>query len=200
MGRAAESVPRRALDRAVVVTTDWPPIADDPYIFVTVGTDHHPFHRLMQWVDKWTATNGHIRLAVQSGTSIPPTAPHRPELDYHDLLKAIEESLGTVSHGGPATITEIRQSGRIPIVVPRRAKFGEHVDDHQLLFCQRIAADGLIRLVDTEDQFEQAIHDLLENPELFRHTPDQNARIAQTLDTFRSLIAKIIPAGDPIQA
>ena len=28
-------------------------------IFVTVGTDHHPFDRLIEWTDAWAAEGGH---------------------------------------------------------------------------------------------------------------------------------------------
>ena len=33
-------------------------------------------------------------------------------------------------------------NGKRPVVVPRRKKFGEHVNDHQLDFCNRIVQEG----------------------------------------------------------
>ena len=27
-----------------------------PLVLVTVGTDHHPFERLIGWIDRWTPT------------------------------------------------------------------------------------------------------------------------------------------------
>ena len=39
-------------------------------------------------------------------------------------------------------------NGKRPIVVPRRAERGEAIDDHQLEFVRRIAATGVIDLVE----------------------------------------------------
>ena len=36
-----------------------------------------------------------------------------------------------ITHGGPASFIEVLQAGKIPVVVPRLAEFGEHVNDHQ---------------------------------------------------------------------
>ncbi len=39
------------------------------------------------------------------------------------------------------------ERGMIPIVVPRRKMFGETVDDHQVLFAEKLAAENKILLV-----------------------------------------------------
>ena len=49
-------------------------------VFVTVGTDHHPFDRLCGWADAWVAGARHPEVPwfVQSGTSqAPEAAPYR---------------------------------------------------------------------------------------------------------------------------
>ena len=38
-------------------------------------------------------------------------------------------------------------NGKHPIVVPREARFGEVVDDHQVHFAERLAQDRLVTLV-----------------------------------------------------
>ena len=47
---------------------------DLPLVFVSVGTDFHPFDRLCRWVDAWLADGGErvARCFVQTGTSTPP--------------------------------------------------------------------------------------------------------------------------------
>ena len=56
-----------------------------------------------------------------------------------------------VCHGGPGTILGARHRGAVPIVVPRQHRLGEHVDDHQVAFSRRLAADGGgIHLAETE--------------------------------------------------
>ena len=51
-------------------------------VFVTVGTDHHPFDRLCAWSDAWVADGRHPEVPwfVQSGTSKAPE--HAPARDY----------------------------------------------------------------------------------------------------------------------
>ena len=53
VARAAAPLPRhgRWPDRC---TDRWNP-GTQPLVFVTVGTDHHPFDRLMDWIDRWGA-------------------------------------------------------------------------------------------------------------------------------------------------
>jgi hypothetical protein len=51
-----------------------------PLVLISVGTDHHPFDRLVTWADGWLATRpeGSVRCVVQSGTSRAPlVAEHR---------------------------------------------------------------------------------------------------------------------------
>jgi UDP-N-acetylglucosamine transferase subunit ALG13 len=53
-----------------------------------------------------------------------------------------------VTHGGPATIAAVRSAGKIPVVVPRAAQFGEHVDNHQVRYTRKLAAAGEVLLVE----------------------------------------------------
>ena len=64
----------------------------------------------------------------------------------------MEESIATadivITHGGPATIALARSAGRLPIVVPRLRRYGEHVDDHQLWYARRLAEAQEVILVE----------------------------------------------------
>jgi UDP-N-acetylglucosamine transferase subunit ALG13 len=44
-----------------------------------------------------------------------------------------------ITHGGPASIMQALAHGTIPIVVPRQAEFGEHVDNHQCRFAEKMS-------------------------------------------------------------
>ena len=50
-------------------------------------------------------------------------AEFRDEIDRADLV---------VSHAGVGTFMRCLEAGKVPVLVPRRASRGEHVDDHQL--------------------------------------------------------------------
>ena len=114
-------------------------LPDAPFVFVTVGTDHHPFDRLVSWVDDWSARSG-VACFLQSGTSeFVAQAPGADYLPYPTLVEAMSEAAAVVCHGGPATIMLARQCGRIPLVVPRDPERGEHVDGHQIRFTRWMA-------------------------------------------------------------
>ena len=56
------------------------------------------------------------------------------------LTQMIDAASLVVSHGGPGSIMPVFASGRPLVLVPRQHRFGEHVDDHQVDFCRRVAA------------------------------------------------------------
>jgi UDP-N-acetylglucosamine transferase subunit ALG13 len=122
-----------------------------PLVFVTVGTDHHPFDRLVGWIDDWLASGAkeRVRCLIQTGTSKPP---EQTEFDqyfgYQQMETFLAEASVVVCHGGPGTVMMSRWAGKRPIVVPRRHDLGEHVDDHQVAFARRIAAEGEIALAE----------------------------------------------------
>jgi UDP-N-acetylglucosamine transferase subunit ALG13 len=157
-----------------------------PLLLVTVGTDHHPFDRLVRWTWAWLAAHpGALRCLMQTGTSAPPAGGVRgtPEgcpgesgaaaweayLEYGALQAAMGEAAAVVCHGGPGTILGARHTGAVPIVVPRRRRLGEHVDDHQLAFCRRLAAEGGdIHLAETEAGLHRLLDRVVAEPAAFR--------------------------------
>lgn len=125
-------------------------------LFVSVGTDYHRFDRLILWLDEWLATGpdvGHV--VVQRGTSADSNRADT-SIDYiprSHLIEEFQQATAVVCHGGPATILECRSNGLVPIVVPREERFDEHVNDHQVDFCERLAEHDEIQLARTKDEF-----------------------------------------------
>jgi UDP-N-acetylglucosamine transferase subunit ALG13 len=123
-------------------------------MFVTVGTDHHPFERLVDWAARWAERMPDWDVQIQHGRTRAPEHGHGFAFcERERLLELMRDSDLVVCHGGPATITEARRHGHRPLVVPRDPLCGEHVDDHQQLFARRLAAGGVVELVETEDAF-----------------------------------------------
>ncbi|MDX6476211.1 MAG: hypothetical protein QOH95_1722 [Gaiellaceae bacterium] len=127
-------------------------------IFATTGTCE-PFDRLLQAFD---AVELEEELVVQHGIS-----PVRPRgarcidfLAYAELVELVRSARVVVTHGGVGSVLTALANGKRPIVVPRLAARGEAIDDHQLEFVRKIAAAGVI--------------DLLEDPS------DLGARLATT--------------------
>ncbi len=132
-------------------------------VLALLGTDHHPFDRAVGWLDRWARTHPDVDVTVQYGRSQPPTSARgRAFLDHAELTALIDESDVVVSHGGPATISEARAAGHLPLVVPRDPSQGEHVDDHQLRFTAWLAGKGVIDRHTDETTFGLALESALD--------------------------------------
>ncbi|MFI7283146.1 glycosyltransferase [Micromonospora chersina] len=139
-----------------------------PYVLVVVGTDVHRFDRLVGWLERWHAERPGVRLVLQYGHSRTPALPEAtPFLGHEELQRAMAKATLVVSHGGPATITEARRTGHLPIVVPRDPTHDEHVDNHQQLFSRRLGAAGMVRLCETEADLVAALDEGLADPARF---------------------------------
>jgi len=150
-----------------------------PLLLVTVGTDHHPFDRLVRWAGAWLDGHpGRLRCLMQTGTSAPPSgaAGWQAYLEYDALQAAMGTAAAVVCHGGPGTILGARHRGAVPIVVPRQHRLGEHVDDHQVAFSRRLAADGgEIHLAETEAELHRLLDRVAGEPAAFRAGPEDRA-------------------------
>jgi UDP-N-acetylglucosamine transferase subunit ALG13 len=156
-------------------------------VVVTVGGDHHPFDRLMRWVEDWIVDEGdHAECLVQHGSARAPMgADARPYIDHRDLLTSMAAARAVVSSGGPTTLAEARQLGHRPIAVPRHAALGEHVDDHQRAFTRRLHESGLIVTVETEADFRSALSTAIDAP---RIVPDGSGIASATVLRVGDLI------------
>lgn len=98
-----------------------------------------------------------------------------------------------VVQGGPTAVFEVRSTGRLPIVVPRRHALGEHVDDHQRAFARFLATTGQAIACDGEvSDFVAALDAAVEQSEQRRVDPTQDAReIAASVDRFGEMVADL---------
>ena len=130
-------------------------------IYVTVGTHEQPFNRLIKCVDELKG-NGIIEdtVVIQSGFSDTPIkyCAHKKLYDQKEMTANYESARIVIMHGGPSSMIQALQLGKIPIVVPRQKKFGEHVNDHQLDFCRAVSEryNNIILIEDISD-LEKAI-------------------------------------------
>lgn len=110
-------------------------------IFVTVGTHEQPFNRLIKAVDDLVA-DGTIteEVIIQRGYSTyePKHCKYYDLLPWDEMQKYNKEARIVITHGGPASFIDVLALGKTPIVVPRQAKYNEHVNDHQLEFAKQL--------------------------------------------------------------
>jgi UDP-N-acetylglucosamine transferase subunit ALG13 len=69
---------------------------------------------------------------------------------FEEVVNTMIKADSVVCHAGVGTIMTALQAGHTPTVIPRQARYGEHVDNHQLDIATRFAERGLIRCVISE--------------------------------------------------
>lgn len=110
-------------------------------IFVTVGTHEQGLDRLLIELDKLVeigAIEHEILAQIGYTNYIPKNYQYKKLLGYNEMEMHMRNSDIVITHGGPGSIFQALQHGKIPIVVPRNQKFKEHVDNHQILFTKRL--------------------------------------------------------------
>ena len=74
------------------------------------------------------------------------------------MIENVNKARVVVTHGGPSSFIMPLQIGKIPIVVPRKYEFNEHVNDHQVDFCNQVAKrQGNIIVVEEVNQLEDVL-------------------------------------------
>lgn len=110
-------------------------------IFVTVGTHEQPFDRLIKHVD-YCCGEGRISGSVILQTGYTTYKPQHCKwaqfFSYEQMDSYMQSAEIIVTHGGPSSFLPAIRYGKIPIVVPRQKRFGEHINDHQLEFTKLI--------------------------------------------------------------
>lgn len=129
-----------------------------PLVFVSVGTDHHRFDRLLATIAKWAQSHPEVAVLAQTGHTPPPEGLDAVAfMDRADLGATFARATAVVCHGGPSTIMEARAAGHVPIVVARDPDRGEHVDGHQMRFVSQISGQGIIAAVQEPDEISDAV-------------------------------------------
>lgn len=128
-------------------------------VLVAVGTDVHPFTRLVGWADQLAARlDGAAEVVLQHGQSQPGRlATARDYLGYEELEQLMRRAGAVVTHGGPGSIMGARDAGHRPIVVPRDPALGEHVDDHQQRFTDLLVSEGRVVRADDYPTLERQV-------------------------------------------
>lgn len=136
-------------------------------IFVTIGTHEQQFNRLLKEIDRLVKENlVDDEVYIQTGYSdyIPQYCSYSKFLSYQEMENSIEKADIVITHGGPASFMRVVSKGKVPIVVPRLKKFGEHVNDHQLFFIEKVKNQGYpVIIVDDEKKIYDAINGLRKN-------------------------------------
>jgi UDP-N-acetylglucosamine transferase subunit ALG13 len=161
-----------------------------PLVVCLVGTDHHPFTRLVTWCDALARAHPDVEVLVQHGsTAGPAVATGRDFLDKQALTDALQRAHVAICHGGPGLISDVRAAGLHPLVVARDPSLGEHVDGHQLRFTARVAASGIVDRISSYDDLAEQVAAMLANDRgTGMDAAEDQARVAASVARFADLV------------
>ncbi len=78
-------------------------------------------------------------------------------LDRDEFKKHQMEAELIISHAGTGALVGALKLGKQVIAVPRLAKYGEHIDDHQTQISGVLSSEGYLREVLDEDKLGECI-------------------------------------------
>lgn len=114
-------------------------------ILVTLGTQKFQMNRLIQAVDDIQGDLGE-EIFIQTGhsDSKPKNCAFQAFVDKKAFQQMIRECRVLITHSGVGSIMTGIYAGKPVIVVPRLARYKEHVDDHQLQIAEAFAGKGCV--------------------------------------------------------
>lgn len=129
-------------------------------IFITLGSQKFQFNRLLREVDRLIG-KGVITDDVFAQVGYSDYAPKQFEykqfLDREEFAGCEAKADIVITHGGTGAIIGAVKHGKKVIAVPRLAKYGEHVDDHQLQIIEQFKNQNLLAGIDDCSELEDAL-------------------------------------------
>ena len=126
--------------------------------FVSVGNAKQPFRRLLDAVAHLVP---HLPqpVIVQHGHTPFASAACRVTafMGMEEFARHIETAELLILHAGAGSVIHAIEAGKRPIVMPRRADLGEHVNNHQIEFSRVLAEAGKVVVAETPERLGEAI-------------------------------------------
>ena len=130
-------------------------------IFITLGSQKFQFNRLLQAVDG-LIEKGVIadEVFAQVGYSDykPKHFEYKQFLDREEFAAQEGKCDILITHGGTGAIIGAVKKGKKVIAVPRLAKYGEHVDNHQVQLIKQFKEQNLICGLEDATELETGLN------------------------------------------
>lgn len=157
-------------------------------IFVCVGSRPYQFNRLFEELDRLVAAGrvkGDVFAQIGASTYEPKKFAFEHFMDPDAFRARMAEADIVISHGASGSIMGALNAGKKVIAVARLAKYGEHINDHQMGINETLAAEGLVLAVSEMDELGEAIEAMESGRVHLKswHNPTPNA-IIDEIDRF----------------
>jgi UDP-N-acetylglucosamine transferase subunit ALG13 len=113
-------------------------------IVYTLGTIFFPFDRAVNWLQILLEKEIIVEpVLLQHGATATAKLNHPlltsvPSLSRNEIYSAVKQSSLVISHAGQGSTRMLAEMGACFVLLPRLRRYGEHVDDHQLLFARAV--------------------------------------------------------------
>jgi UDP-N-acetylglucosamine transferase subunit ALG13 len=162
-------------------------------IFVTVGNAHHGSLRLLNAVESLAAAGefGDEKVITQSGNNPdfkPQYCENRPFVNMDEFHELVREARVVICHAGAGTLSAVLRTSKTPVVMPRRLKYNEIVDDHQPELLEAFASRGLVVPAYEVDDLPRAIREAAERAPVA--VPSVNPGVEKVSQAVRELLGE----------
>ncbi len=155
-------------------------------VLVLLGTQNNNFHRLLDEVEK-NIEKGNIteEVVVQAGF----TKYNSDKMKIFDLTtkehlrEIVKKASLIITHAGVGSIEMSLEEGKKVIAVPRKKKYGEHVNDHQKEIEEKFNAKGLLIGIDDVSQLGMALNKV-KNFTPKKYEKNENYQMINIIRTF----------------
>lgn len=130
-------------------------------IFVAVGTQKFQFNRLLSALDelkKDQLLQEEIFAQIGHSDYLPQNYRYKDFLSKDEFDDYVKKCDLLITHSGVATIMAGLKYNKPVMVVPRLAKFGEHVDDHQVQIAESFSEQNFVMMCGENDDLAKKIH------------------------------------------
>lgn len=155
--------------------------------FISLGNSKQHFSRLLEAVKAY-ATLLPKPILVQCGHT--PTL-QIAECDVIDFIsmdtftQMVANAEILILHAGAGSVLHAVKSGKRPIVMPRRAVFNEHINDHQLEFAKALNALGKVVMIEEAQEMVGALG------EVRKEVVVGNNQNSQLSDAIKNLLGQL---------
>lgn len=123
-------------------------------VLVTLGTERFPFPRALATLSD---VGDAVEVSWQTGhtpVDVPLSGKHHQWWSAQELAAAARASDVVVTHAGVGSILMALRAGRCPVLLPRFADLGEHIDNHQVELARQLGDRGLAVVAEPGDRLE----------------------------------------------
>lgn len=126
-------------------------------IVYTLGTIFFPFDRAVNWLQVLLENEIIVEpVLLQHGMTSPTKVSHPlltcvASLSPSEMRQAVKQASMVISHAGQGSTRMLAEMGACFVILPRLKRYGEHVDDHQLLFARAVEKFGVIYCTEIDE-------------------------------------------------